>query len=85
MPVDNIDECGIFGIGRCKRFRTACKWHDDMYVMKEEKGNPLSREEVDKKFYNAMLAAAGDSLYYQLKAKVYYGIVRAVGWYFWRY
>jgi DNA-binding FadR family transcriptional regulator len=56
-----------------------------MYVMKEEKGNPLSREEVDKKFYNAMLAAAGDSLYYQIKAKVYYGIVRAVGWYFWRY
>lgn len=84
-PVDDKDECGLWGIGACKRFKGPCSWHDRMYVLKEENGQPLSRKEVDKRFLRAMLIAANKNPYYVAKAYMYYGLTRALGGYLWKY
>lgn len=85
MSSDPINRCGvgIFSTSEDDPFNDLCQWHDMMYVLKEKGQMPWTRDEVDNRFYNAMMIKAGDDLALQFRARVYYLLARELGGLVW--
>lgn len=80
LPNDPVDRCGYFcfSTGPNDPFIKCCVMHDKLYV-----GKPCTRKEADQAFYECCLQIAGEDRGLKIRAKIYYGIVRSVGWLFW--
>ena len=87
MSGDSVDRCGIYPFSTDAEdpFNPLCTWHDQMYVLKEQGKQTLSRKEVDKRFLTAMLILSGDSKLMRAKAFIYYGLARMIGGPFWKW
>lgn len=87
LIADDRDICGIgpFSTGQDDPFIRMCELHDKSFVLKENGEETLSRYEVDRRFLNAMLIRAGDSLKLRARAYLYYGFARAFGAPFWKW
>lgn len=62
---------------------TACVIHDKMYTEDWQKRHPeITRKEADREFlFQARRKNQGDL--YMIRAYIYYGIIRLVGFWFW--
>lgn len=82
---DEWDGCGVRPVstGKDDPFYEACQWHDKAYTAGSKLQEWFSRLQVDRKFLQYMIQAAGSSLLLRLKAYSYYAIVRLVGGRFW--
>lgn len=64
-------------------FATACAWHDAAY----ESGSPeqmlMTRKAVDQSFLKKMLLVAGWNVLLQLRAYLFYRLVRLFGGKYW--
>lgn len=91
FPDDPFERCGylwfntdfLFGLfGKTDPLRAACVLHDKLY----ERNHGLSRKQVDKLFWDAtqkIIEEKGGSVWLQMQARVYYGIVRSFGYFVW--
>lgn len=86
MKDDKFEGCGIKDIlatDSSDPFHKACVTHDKAY----EKGSVMqkmsSRKQADDIFLAQCLEIAGSCWPLKVKAYVYYGIIRAVGWLYW--
>jgi hypothetical protein len=82
LPNDETDRCGYFFLstGQNDPMIPCCKKHDDMY---EDKSHGHTQKEVDQLFFACMMHRAGKSFWLRQRARLYYGIVRSLGWMFW--
>lgn len=70
-------------------FADACSLHDFHYQRKHDEvaeGEAVTwaRKDVDAAFLRLMLVRAGENKALKAQAYFYYGVVRAVGWLWWR-
>lgn len=64
-------------------FHVPAVWHDQQYVLQEHGQQSFTRKQVDRIFYVECLNIAGDDWKLKAQAKLFYGIVRALGWCWW--
>lgn len=79
---------GVFHTGMGDRFQIACKIHDAAYIAQEEGIQTASRAVIDTIFLINMKLAFESSKGIRrvtgyLKAYLYYGLVRSLGWLAW--
>lgn len=84
MTEDLEQECGVnVAKWRNTPFKTACEWHDRAYSKNSFfQRNGWTRKEVDDWFYRQILMLSNGALD-RMRAHLFYGIVRAVGWMYW--
>lgn len=81
------DECGWgpFQTGEDDPFLPFCHLHDFTYLEHDTKEDGRTRTEVDRQFLDRMLLMATnrDSDWLKIKAYIYWGIARGIGWIPW--
>lgn len=84
MKEDPRALCGVWPLVlKNTKFTPACEWHDQVYSTDsffQRKG--WTRKQVDDWFYSQMKMIA-KSPWDKMRARLFYGIVRAVGGFFW--
>lgn len=87
FPEDNDVRCGYKWLSTSShdKFLNACAIHDMRYGEHDLKGDadPFTRKAADKEFLQNMLQASGDSVNLKIRAYLYYGFVRGLGWLVW--
>lgn len=87
LPDDPVPRCGWYCLstttlysifGKEDPFLSCCMIHDIEYALKRK-----PRELVDKELYTCMKGVAGYNPLLRIAAITYYGIVKALGGYFW--
>lgn len=87
FPDDPNPACGYgpFRTGADDPFLRSCVVHDLRYGQHDtgEELEPYTRSRADREFLDNMLRQSGDSLALKVRAYVYYGLVRSLGWLVW--
>ena len=87
LPEDPNVICGYgpFSTSEKDPFNAACALHDEAYTTHMIDKNEVSQKAADLRLLIDMLEVAKKkkSTVLKLKAYLYYGIVRSVGWLFW--